>query len=43
LGEYGLRNFYRITPSGLLVHLPEYDEIDEQFRTTNFLVCREPI
>ena len=43
LQEYGLRNFYRITPSGLLVHLPEYDEIDEQFRTTNFLVCREPI
>lgn len=43
LHEYGLQNFYRITPSGLLVHLPKYDEIDEQFRTTNFLVCREPI
>jgi FkbM family methyltransferase len=43
LQEYGLRNFYRIAPSGLLVHLPKYDEIDEQFRTTNFLVCHEPI
>jgi len=43
LQEYGMKNFYRITPSGLLVHLPEYDETYEQFRTTNFLVCREPI
>ena len=29
-------DLYRITPSGYLQPLPEYREIDEQFRTTNF-------
>jgi hypothetical protein len=43
LQDYGLRYFYRITPMGLLVYLPQYDEIDEQFRTTNYLVCRESL
>jgi FkbM family methyltransferase len=28
---------YRITPTGYLHPLPEYREIDEQFRTTNFV------
>lgn len=28
---------YRITPAGYLHPLPEYREIDEQFRTTNFV------
>lgn len=29
-------DLYRITPSGYLYPLPQYREIDEQFRTTNF-------
>jgi hypothetical protein len=28
---------YRITPTGYLHPMPEYREIDEQFRTTNFV------
>ncbi|MCK7511208.1 MAG: FkbM family methyltransferase [Desulfobacterales bacterium] len=30
-------HIYRITPAGYLHPLPEYREIDEQFRTTNFV------
>jgi len=30
-------HIYRITPTGYLHPLPEYREIDEQFRTTNFV------
>ena len=29
-------DLYRITPSGYFYPLPDYREIDEQFRTTNF-------
>jgi hypothetical protein len=29
-------DLYRITPSGYLHPLPDYREIDEQYRTTNF-------
>ncbi|MBU1864122.1 MAG: FkbM family methyltransferase, partial [Candidatus Omnitrophica bacterium] len=28
---------YRITPSGFLCPLPAYNELNEQFRTTNFI------
>ncbi len=37
--DYNMR-IARITPSGYLVELPAYQEIDEQFRTTNFLCFR---
>jgi FkbM family methyltransferase len=30
--------FFRLTPSGYLLPLPQYREQDEQFRTSNFLV-----
>jgi FkbM family methyltransferase len=33
-------NLYRITPSGCLVPIPDYDERHEQFRTTNFLAVK---
>lgn len=36
--KYGPNKMYRITPSGYLSPLDSYREIDEQFRTTNFLV-----
>ena len=36
--ENGMKNIYRITPSGYLMPILKYDEIYEQFRTTNFLV-----
>lgn len=29
---------HRITPAGRLVPIPEYREVYEQFRTTNFVV-----
>jgi FkbM family methyltransferase len=38
--ENGMNKIYRITPSGHLVHLPQYKEVYEQFRTTNFLVLQ---
>jgi hypothetical protein len=31
---------HRITPSGHLLPIDRYREIDEQFRTTNFLAIR---
>jgi len=34
---------FRITPAGTLMRLKEYREIYEQFRTTNFLILRDPI
>jgi FkbM family methyltransferase len=35
---HGLKmDLYRITPSGYYYPLPDYREIDEQFRTTNFV------
>jgi FkbM family methyltransferase len=37
----GMNRFFRITPSGHLVPLFQYKELDEQFRTTNFFVSRE--
>jgi FkbM family methyltransferase len=36
--ENGPARLYRITPAGSLAPLPEYREVYEQFRTTNFLV-----
>ena len=36
--KYGPNRMFRITPSGYLSPLDSYREIDEQFRTTNFLV-----
>ncbi len=36
--ENGGGRLHRITPSGFLVPIPEYREVLEQFRTTNFLV-----
>lgn len=36
--KYGNSQFFRITPSGYLFPLGSYREINEQFRTTNFLV-----
>ncbi len=41
LQDYGMKQFLRITPSGYLARIKEYREIDEQFRTTNYLVLRE--
>lgn len=43
LRDYGMRNIFRITPSGHLVRIREYRESDEQFRTTNFLVSSEEL
>lgn len=37
LKDYGMSNLFRITPSGYLSPLQEYQEIYEQFRTTNFI------
>lgn len=34
-------DLYRITPAGYLYPLPTYREIDEQFRTTNFVAIRK--
>jgi len=34
---------YRITPKGGLLHIPKYDEIHEQFRTTNYLAVRNGV
>lgn len=39
----GKYRIYRLTPSGYLVPIPEYKEIYEQFRTTNFLVMQSEI
>lgn len=36
--KYSPNRMFRITPSGYLSPLDSYREIDEQFRTTNFLV-----
>jgi len=36
--KYGHNRIFRITPSGYLSPLDKYREINEQFRTTNFLV-----
>lgn len=36
--KYGHNRIFRITPSGYLSPLDRYREINEQFRTTNFLV-----
>jgi FkbM family methyltransferase len=36
-------DLYRITPSGYLFPLPNYREIDEQFRTTNFTAINNNI
>jgi FkbM family methyltransferase len=36
--KYGRNRIFRITPSGYLSPLDNYREINEQFRTTNFLV-----
>ena len=36
--KYGNNRIFRITPSGYLSPLDRYREINEQFRTTNFLV-----
>lgn len=40
--EYGM-NISRITPSGYLSPVTSYKEIDEQFRTMNFLAMRREI
>ena len=37
LQEWGLRRIFRMTPSGYLVPLNGYREVDEQFQTMNFL------
>jgi FkbM family methyltransferase len=39
--ELGSFQLYRITPAGYLSKVERYREVDEQFRTTNFLVRRE--
>jgi FkbM family methyltransferase len=39
--ERGMSAIYRIAPSGNLVPIERYREIDEQFRTTNFLVLQD--
>ena len=39
--EIGMNALFRITPSGYLVRIRRYNEIHEQFRTTNFLVLRD--
>jgi len=36
--KYGNNRIFRVTPSGYLSSLDSYSEINEQFRTTNFLV-----
>jgi hypothetical protein len=36
--DHGMKEIFRITPSGYLVPIHDYREIYEQFRTTNFLV-----
>lgn len=41
LHDYGMKSFFRITPSGYLSPIREYCEIHEQFRTTNYLILRE--
>jgi FkbM family methyltransferase len=41
--EHHMHYIFRITPSGTLMPLEEYEEIYEQFRTTNFLVLRDQI
>jgi len=40
--QFGM-NIYRITPSGYLRHIDHYQEIHEQFRTTNFIAAREDL
>ena len=35
--EIGMSTLFRITPSGYLSPIKEYQEIYEQFRTTNFI------
>ena len=37
----GLRRLFRLTPAGFLVPIGRYQEIHEQFRTTNFLALRD--
>lgn len=39
--ENGMKSIYRITPSCHLMPIQQYDEIHEQFRTTNFIVLME--
>ena len=41
--EQGMKNLFRITPSGHLIAIPHYNEVYEQFRTTNFLVLQSEI
>jgi len=38
--ENRMARIFRITPSGHLVPIPQYKEVYEQFRTTNFLVLQ---
>jgi FkbM family methyltransferase len=38
--ENGMSSIYRIAPSSHLVPIPQYKEVYEQFRTTNFLVLQ---
>lgn len=37
LRSHGFVKLFRLAPSGYLVPIPKYREIDEQFRTTNFV------
>lgn len=39
--EHGNYDIFRITPTGYLMPILEYQEIYEQFRTTNFLAIRQ--
>jgi FkbM family methyltransferase len=38
--EHGMGSLFRMTPSGFLVPLQQYNEMYEQFRTTNFLALQ---
>jgi hypothetical protein len=40
LRNFGFTQLFRLAPSGYLVPIPKYREIDEQFRTTNFVAIR---
>ena len=40
LNENGMGSIHRITPGGHLVRLMKYTELNEQFRTTNFLALQ---
>ncbi|PKN32973.1 MAG: FkbM family methyltransferase [Deltaproteobacteria bacterium HGW-Deltaproteobacteria-19] len=39
--DCGMNRIFRLTPFGRLVEIRDYREIDEQFRTTNFVVMKE--